>query len=118
GLVEPGRALRRDAARAGDAVWVSGSLGDAGAALALLEAGATPPAALRERLDRPMPRVALGRALGGVAMAAIDISDGLLADLDHVCAASGVGMRIGLDALPASDALLAACDAAARSGFQ
>ncbi|AWV06472.1 thiamine-phosphate kinase [Marilutibacter maris] len=118
GLVEPGRALRRDAARAGDAVWASGSLGDAGAALALLDAGATPPAALRERLDRPTPRIALGRALGGVAAAAIDVSDGLLADLDHVCAASGVGMRIALDALPASDALLAACDAAARTGFQ
>lgn len=118
GLLEPGRALRRDAARVGDAVWVSGALGDAAAALALLEAGATPPEALRERLDRPTPRLALGRALGGVAAAAIDVSDGLLADLDHVCAASGVGMRIALDALPASEALRAACAADARYGLQ
>ncbi|MCF7222079.1 thiamine-phosphate kinase [Marilutibacter chinensis] len=118
GFVEPGRALRRDAARVGDAVWISGTLGDAAAALALLDAAAPVPPPLRERLDRPQPRVGLGRSLAGIAHACIDVSDGLLADLDHVCAASGVGMRIALDALPASEALREACDATARAAFQ
>ncbi|QDH70970.1 thiamine-phosphate kinase [Marilutibacter alkalisoli] len=119
GFVEPGRALRRDAARVGDTVWVSGTLGDAAAALALLESGAIPAVdTLRQRLDRPTPRIALGRALSGLAHACIDVSDGLLADLDHVCEASGVGMRIALDRLPASDALGTACDDDARASFQ
>lgn len=60
---------------------------------------------LRARLDRPTPRIALGRALGGVATACIDISDGLLADTAHIARASGVGLRIDVDALPASPAL-------------
>jgi thiamine-monophosphate kinase len=119
GFVEPGRALRRDAARVGDGVWASGTLGDAAAALALLESGAIPASAtLRQRLDRPIPRVALGRVLSGLAHACIDVSDGLLADLAHVCEASGVGMRIALDRLPASDALRAACDDEGRAVFQ
>jgi thiamine-monophosphate kinase len=62
---------------------------------------------LRARLDRPTPRLALGRALAGVARAGIDVSDGLLADLGHVLQASGVGAVIDLDALPASTALCA-----------
>ena len=78
GFVDPARALRRATARADDEVWVSGTLGDAAAALAQWRAGAIVDAALRERLDRPVPRVALGRALAGVARAAIDVSDGLL----------------------------------------
>lgn len=102
GTVEPGRALRRDGARVGDDVWVSGTLGDAAAALHLLP---TPPADLRERLDRPEPRVELGRRLAGLAHAALDVSDGLLADLGHICRASGVGAEVDLDRLPASVAL-------------
>ncbi|MGY0560231.1 thiamine-phosphate kinase [Luteimonas sp. A277] len=111
GLVAPGSALRRNDARDGDDVWVSGQLGDAAAALALISADGTnaPPAAvaaaLRARLDRPEPRVALGQALAGVANACIDVSDGLLADLGHVCAASNVAARINVDALPSSAAL-------------
>ena len=104
GLVEPGRALLRSGAGVEEDIWVSGTLGDAAAALALLGQGA--PATLRHRLDRPTPRIALGRALAGVATAAVDISDGLLADLGHVCVASGVGAELELDLLPASAALL------------
>lgn len=107
GLVEPGMALRRDGARAGDEVWVSGTLGDAAGALAQWQAGQAIDTGLRMRLDRPTPRLALGRALRGIASACIDVSDGLLADLGHVCTASGVGARIDVEALPASDALRA-----------
>jgi len=105
GVVAPGRALRRDAARVGDDVWISGTPGDAAAALAQWSAGGARDPVLRRRLDRPTPRVALGLRLSGLAHAAIDISDGLLADLAHVCRASGIGAEIDVDALPASDAL-------------
>lgn len=105
GFVEPGHALRRDGAQAGDDVWVTGTLGDAAAALQSLFAGAALDRALRARLDRPTPRVDAGLRLAGLANACIDVSDGLLADLGHVCARSGVGAEIELDALPASPAL-------------
>ncbi len=107
GFVQPGRALRRDGARVGDDVWVTGTPGDAAAALSLLQGGGPVDPGLRERLDRPVPRVAAGMALAGIAHACIDVSDGLLADLGHICKASGVGVRVDVDALPASDALLA-----------
>lgn len=132
GLIEPGAALRRDAAQAGDEIWVTGTLGDAAAALALDGiapyreqavrrcAGdpATDAARLHERLARPTPRVAAGRALAGLARAGIDVSDGLLADLGHVCAASKVAARIELASLPASPALAAAADGPARWHLQ
>ncbi len=110
GFVARGRALRRDGARAGDAVYVSGTLGDAAAGLELVQGNlamgsAAAAKALRRRLDRPTPRVALGQALVGVASAAIDVSDGLVADLGHVLAASGVGADIAVPTLPASPAL-------------
>jgi len=105
GLAEPGRALRRDGARIGDDLWVTGTLGDAAAALAAKLAGAALDRGLRERLDRPVPRVEAGRALANLANACIDVSDGLLADLGHVCTASGVGAEIELERLPASPAL-------------
>lgn len=105
GFVDPGRALRRDGARVGDGVWVSGSLGAAAAALEQWRRGRDIDPELRERLDRPRPRVALGRALSGVATSCIDVSDGLLADLGHVCAASGVGVRLDVDALPGAGVL-------------
>ena len=92
------QALLRSGARAGDDIYVSGHLGDARLALeALLGHIALPPAVLaqaRQRLEAPTPRVALGMALRGVASAAIDTSDGLLGDLGHVLAASGVGASI------------------------
>jgi len=116
GFVEPGRALRRDAATVGEEIWVTGTLGDAAAALARLDGHGDP--ALRVRLDRPTPRVEVGRALVGIANAAVDISDGLLADLGHICASSDVGAEIELAMLPASPALRQAFDTDQRWSFQ
>lgn len=109
GFVPPGQALRRAAAQVGDAILVTGTLGDAVAALHLLRRGEArvDDAALLARMHRPVPRVAAGLALRGRAHACQDISDGLLADLGHVCTASGVGAEIEVDALPCSPALLA-----------
>jgi thiamine-monophosphate kinase len=118
GFVEPGRALRRAGARAGDLVWVSGTLGDAAAALAQWSHGDAMDAALRRRLDRPEPRVGLGQALVGLASACIDVSDGLLADLGHMCAASGVGAELGVDTLPWTETLRGHFDLATRRHLQ
>jgi thiamine-monophosphate kinase len=119
GFVAPQAALRRGGARAGDDVWVTGSLGDAAAALVQWRAGGAADAPLRARLDRPVPRIDAGLALAaGVASAAIDVSDGLLADLGHVCDASGVGAQVDLAALPASAALASRFDAEARRAVQ
>ena len=111
GEVPAGQALLRSGARAGDDVWVSGTLGDARLALEAFRGTVSLPqavfAAARLRLERPEPRVALGLALRGVASAAIDVSDGLLGDLEHVLERSGVGAT--LEAGPAR-ALLAALD--------
>jgi thiamine-monophosphate kinase len=104
GQVPPGAALRRDGARPGDRIYVTGELGGAGLALRRITGMDTIAALPRNdcflRLVRPAPRIAAGLALRGVAGAAIDISDGVLGDLGHVCAASGVGARIALDTLP------------------
>jgi len=112
GELAPGQALRRDAARAGDDVWISGTLGDARLALAacldevVLDAADLALAA--PRLHAPLPRVALGRLLaeGGLAHAALDISDGLAGDVQHILAASRVGAVLDVDALPAGPALV------------
>jgi thiamine-monophosphate kinase len=102
-----GRALRRDGARAGDDVWVSGTLGDAALALVSrrLPLSRRERRAIGERLDAPVPRVALGIALLGIARSAIDVSDGLVADLGHICQRSRVGAVVDLPALPASAAM-------------
>ena len=119
GLLPHGSALLRSGAREGDDVWVTGTLGDAAAALAQWRAGdGARDAWLRARLDRPTPRVEAGLALRGLATACIDISDGLAADLGHVLAASGVGATLDLDALPTSTALRDAFDAQAARRFQ
>ncbi len=129
GLVPEKAALRRDAAQIGDAVFVTGTLGDAAAGLACLDkhgaaaqrtlaTASNMRESLMARLQRPTPRIAQGIALRGRARACIDVSDGLVADLGHICAASGVGAEIDVDLLPASPALFSLFDAQARAGFQ
>jgi thiamine-monophosphate kinase len=112
GFVPPGMALPRAGAQVGDVVLVTGTLGDAIAGLYALRdppPDEPPRAALRAtliaRLTRPVPRVAAGIALRGLASACIDISDGLLADLGHICTASGVGAELEAPLLPRSPAL-------------
>ncbi len=104
-------ALTRAGGHVGDDVYVTGTLGDAAAGLALLSEDevADDPAsnALRERFLYPTPRVAAGRALAGLASAAIDVSDGLLADLGHICAASACGAIVDVERLPVSAEMLA-----------
>jgi len=106
GEAPAGSALRRDGARAGDDVWVSGSLGDAALALAALKGririAAGERRQLEGRLHAPAPRVALGVALRGIARSAIDISDGLVADLGHICERSKVSAVVALDRVPVS----------------
>jgi thiamine-monophosphate kinase len=109
GEVPAGQAVTRAGARAGDAVYVSGELGDAALAVAALAGRTTlDPAALaacRARLERPVPRIALGERLRGVATAMLDVSDGLTGDLGHVLDASHVGAVIELAAIPRSAAI-------------
>jgi thiamine-monophosphate kinase len=111
GSVPPGMALRRDGARAGDDVWVSGTPGDAAAGLAILQGRLQGQGrardALLHRFHEPEPRVALGIALRGLASACIDVSDGLAGDLAKLCAASGVGADIDSGELPLSAGLCA-----------
>ncbi|MBX3701121.1 MAG: thiamine-phosphate kinase [Dokdonella sp.] len=126
GLVPTGCALRRDGAQVGDAVFVTGTLGDAAAGLRWLDEararrdGVDPSsrAALLQRMRRPTPRVAAGIALRGIASACIDVSDGLVADLGHVARRSAVGIRLHAAQLPASPALRAACAGELRIALQ
>lgn len=106
GFIPKDQALRRDAARLGDEIWVTGSIGDAAAGLAQWKARGLQSAKLRYRLDRPTPRINVGIALRGIANAAIDISDGLLADLSHILKASEVGAQIEVCRVPMSKPLL------------
>jgi len=105
GFVEAGCALRRDAAQIGDLIYVTGTLGDAGLALRAAEGALVPADALpylRSRLESPTPRLLEGMALVGIANAAIDISDGLISDLGHICENSGLGACLSLANLPCS----------------
>lgn len=111
GSVDANLALRRSGASVGDLVCVTGSLGDGAAALALIQdslwAGEDARAYLLDRFYRPRPQLAEGQLLLGLASAALDISDGLVADLGHICQCSGVGAVIDIDRLPLSSALKA-----------
>jgi thiamine-monophosphate kinase len=106
GEVPMGAALRRNGAKAGNDVWVSGNIGDAALAVAhrngrlVLAEDDYHEAVMR--LYEPTPRVRLGQALRGLATSAIDISDGLLGDLGHICRLSGVGATVDLGAIPLS----------------
>ncbi|QTF09517.1 thiamine-phosphate kinase [Brenneria izadpanahii] len=107
GLVPAGRALTRKGARIGDWVYVTGSLGDSAAGLALLQGELSiddehARQALIQRHLRPQPRILQGQALRDLASSAIDISDGLISDLRHVLKSSECGARINLDAIPHS----------------
>jgi thiamine-monophosphate kinase len=109
GQVPPGQALLRHGARAGDEIWVSGTLGDARLALEVfrgtLALAGDDFDTVRRAMELPQPRVALGLALRGVASSAIDLSDGLLGDLGHVLQRSGVGAQLRLADLPRSAVL-------------
>lgn len=106
GGVPHGLELTRRGACAGDAVYVTGTLGDAGLGLEIVRGNLRVPSAdaefLTARLDRPTPRLAAGRALRRIASAAIDVSDGLAGDLGHMLSASGVGATVDVDKLPRS----------------
>jgi thiamine-monophosphate kinase len=108
GEVEEGGAVLRSTAAAGQDIWVTGTLGDAALALALMQgrAGGLKPEDfpyLRDRYRVPQPRTALGPRLAGIATAMLDVSDGLAADLGHICAASRIGADVAFESLPLSD---------------
>lgn len=108
GVVPAGQALTRCGAHSGDLIFVSGYLGDAGFALSADYAQQND--YFRQRLNRPRPRLALGQALRGLASSAIDISDGLAGDLQHILSASNCGARVDMEKLPISAELAAAVD--------
>ena len=111
GTVMRGRALGRAGAQVGDALWVSGTIGDAGLGLAIAHKVPAQPDPhtkfLLTRYRRPDPRVALGRRLAGLATACMDVSDGLLIDAERLAQASGVGIALDLTAVPVSAAAAA-----------
>jgi thiamine-monophosphate kinase len=111
GTVEPRNLLTRAGGHVGDDIYVTGTLGDSSAGIMLILERRTAPqgsaaAALKERFYRPVPRVGAGLGIGPLATAAIDISDGLLADLGHICKASGCGATIDVERVPLSAELL------------
>lgn len=114
GFAPVGAALRRDGARPGDGIYVTGALGDAGLALAAalgkVQVAAEERAVIQRRLEWPEPRIAQGLALRGIASAAIDISDGLAQDLGHILAGSRCGAVVAVEDLPLSSALVASVE--------
>lgn len=105
GVVPKGHAILRSGAKVGDLIYVTGTLGDAGLALKMVK----PDDYLSQRLNRPLPRVSEGLGLRGISNSAIDISDGLVADLKKILIASKVGGVIYVDKLPLSTSLLKNC---------
>jgi thiamine-monophosphate kinase len=121
GDIAEGKEIRRSGAKPGDRVWVSGTIGDAFLGLAVLRGdypklAAADRAALAARFQLPEPRCALGPRLVGIVHALIDVSDGLVADLGHICETSGVAATVDLARLPLSPAaqLIVTADAALR----
>ncbi|MCZ7563403.1 MAG: thiamine-phosphate kinase [Burkholderiales bacterium] len=116
GTLPPALALRRDGAASGEDVWLSGATGDAALGLAQLRGEARLSAAAARhcvaRLETPLPLVELGRRLRGIAASAIDVSDGLVADLGHIAERSGVAIELSLGQIPRSKALAECGDAA------
>jgi len=106
GTVAPGAALRRAGARPGDDVWVSGTIGDGALGLRVLrgELPADAEGHLARRYRLPEPRLALGQAIAGIARAGMDVSDGLVQDLGHLCRAAGCGAEVEAAAVPLSPA--------------
>ena len=113
GSVDRDTVMTRGGGRIGDEVYVTGTLGDAAAGLAALGGFPVPDSAVRERLERrfarPDVRVAEGLAIAPLANAAIDVSDGLIADLGHICKRSGCGAVVDVERVPLSADLLTAC---------
>jgi thiamine-monophosphate kinase len=132
GEVPQGKALRRSGAQVGDDIWVSGVLGEAALGLAHLQGRVALPEDARKTclaaLQQPQPRIALGLALRGIAHSAIDISDGLLADLKHILDSSGVAAELQYDELPkpswcassgeAADGMVRACVLAGGDDYE
>ena len=122
GYVKSGGELRRSTARSGDVVWVSGSIGDAAFGLFVARGQASglsdeAAAFLLDRYRLPQPRLALGAALCGVAHACMDVSDGLIGDLAHICEASHVGAVVEAAKVPLSVAAKAAIAAGLGDGL-
>lgn len=120
GWVESNRWLTRSGAQPGDLIFVSGHVGDAAGGLAAIQQSLPEVEStryLKQRFLRPEPRISLGRALREFASACMDVSDGLLTDLDKLCAASGVGAEIDVDRLPLSSQLRASFDAERALSF-
>ena len=109
GEVPEGEAIRRGGAKRGDDIYVTGTLGDAALGLRLLQGGLVGlgeehASFLASRYRQPSPRLAFGMRLAGIAHAALDVSDGLMADLGHICSTSDAGARIEFERLPLSPA--------------
>jgi thiamine-monophosphate kinase len=121
GLVPKEKALTRSGAKPGDWIYVSGSLGDAAAAVDAINQRKNLPlkyqAFIKNRFEYPTPRVALAQGLREIASSAIDISDGLLADLGHILERSEVGAVVNVEHLPYSDALIGSVDENKRLDF-
>jgi thiamine-monophosphate kinase len=116
GEIATGAEIRRSGAKPGDRIWVSGTIGDAFLGLQVLRGGhpslvPADRAALTRRFQLPEPRTGLGPRLAGIAHAMLDVSDGLIADLGHICEASQTGATVALPSLPLSPAAQRAADA-------